>query len=76
MPKLQRLYDYFIVKPYRGAQKKEVVVISVRLGQISFFNPPSAYISSYLKKGIQPMTTVITEEQYKAVLPSLVICTT
>ena len=33
-------------------------------------------ISTRLKKGIQPLTTVIIEKQYKAVLPNLVIITT
>ena len=40
------------------------------------FKMSSTAISNYLKKGIEPLTTIITEQQYKAVLPNLVIITT
>ena len=38
--------------------------------------PPSTTLSFHLKKGTQSVPTVITEQEYKAVLPNLEILTT
>ena len=43
---------------------------------VIFSSPPSTTISSLLKKGIKPLTTLITELQYKAFLHSQVIMAT
>ena len=40
---------------------------------IPFLKPPFTTISSHLVKGMQPRTTVITQKQYMAVLPNLVM---
>ena len=38
-----------------------------------FFMLPFTTISVQLKKGMQPRNTVITEQQYKTILPNVVI---
>ena len=44
--------------------------------EICFFSPPSTTISSHLKKELQSLTTVVTEQQYDAALHDLAIIIT
>ena len=50
--------------------------LKIRIVTVFLSRQPTTAISSRLKKGIQPLTTIITEYQYKPVLPKLEIITT